>query len=196
MLETALTAGVDTIEHVPLPFCLETEAIQTIGTDHLHLADHPRLAAQLDRMVEQGVILVPTLDVNRQIINKLYWLTPTEREASLAFVLEIVGYFHRQGGLIALGNDYGHPGIQSGMPLAEMELLLAAGLTPAEVIEACTRHAAQAAGQADQLGSLEPGKLADLLVVAGDPLTDIQRLNQVTLVVKGGEIVYASGQEL
>jgi len=61
------------------------------------------------------------------------------------------------------------PIIEPGMPVQEMKWLLAAGLTPMEVIEAGTRYAAQVCGHGEELGTLEPGKLADLVVVEGDP---------------------------
>ena len=107
-----------------------------------------------------------------------------------------MGHFKEVGGVIALGNDYGNPGAQHGMPIQEMELLLAAGLTPMEVIEAATRHAARVSGHGDELGALEPGKLADLIVIDGDPLADIRAMERVTLVIKGGHIAHIIDKEL
>jgi imidazolonepropionase-like amidohydrolase len=63
-------------------------------------------------------------------------------------------------------------------------------LTPLEVIEASTRHAATVCGQGAELGTLEPGRLADLIVVAGNPLTDIGALDSVVAVVKSGTVAY------
>jgi enamidase len=76
------------------------------------------------------------------------------------------------------------------MPLVEMRLLRAAGLTPMEVIEASTRHAAAVCGQGADLGTLEPGKLADIVIVAGDPLTDLAAMDSVIAVIKGGTLAY------
>lgn len=78
----------------------------------------------------------------------------------------------------------------------EMELLLAAGLTPMEVIEASTRHSASICGQGSELGTLEPGKLADVIVVDGDPLEDIHAMSQMVLVIKNGEIAVISDKIL
>jgi len=69
-----------------------------------------------------------------------------------------------------------------------MEFLLRAGLTPMQVIEAGTRHAATVCGHGSELGTLEPGKLADLIIVDGDPLADIKVMGKVTTVVKGGQV--------
>ena len=93
------------------------------------------------------------------------------------------------GGFVGLSTDWA---AGTGMPLGEMEMLLAAGLTPLEVIEAGTRHAARACGQGGELGTLEPGMLADVIVVDGDPLADLQALSQVVLVIKNGEVAFTS----
>jgi imidazolonepropionase-like amidohydrolase len=85
--------------------------------------------------------------------------------------------------------------IKWGMPLPEMELLLAAGLTPMDVIRAGTQHAAWVCGHGDELGTLEPGKLADLIVVDGDPLADIEAMARVIAVIKGGQLVLSQTPE-
>ena len=77
------------------------------------------------------------------------------------------------------------------MPLREMNLLQTAGLSPLEVIEAATRHAAYACGQGDELGTLEKGKLADLIVIDGNPLDDLNAMDSVLYVVKDGEVVFS-----
>ncbi len=66
--------------------------------------------------------------------------------------------------------------------------MVAAGLSPATVVQAATQNAATHLGLGDELGTLAPGKLADLIIVKGDPLTDIATLRRVWLVVKNGEI--------
>jgi len=65
-----------------------------------------------------------------------------------------------------------------------------AGMTSMEVIEAATRHAAHVSG-ADDLGILEPGKLADLVVVEGNPLEDIDALTRIRLVILDGEVAHS-----
>jgi imidazolonepropionase-like amidohydrolase len=113
-----------------------------------------------------------------------------QKQACFEFYEEPVRRFHTVGGVVALANDYGaDDAIEKGMPLREMRLLLAAGLTPMQVIEAGTRNAAQVCGHGQDLGTLEPGKLADIIAVNGDPLADIQVMQQVSLVIKGGQIV-------
>jgi imidazolonepropionase-like amidohydrolase len=185
-----LKADVDVVEHVPIPFCLEVQLKQLLAEDKLHLADLPVYEAQLGRMAEQGVVLVPTLDANTHILSDMPRLDAEEEQAATGFLLEAVQAYRELGGLVALGNDYGCPGVAAGMPLREMELLLAARLTPMEVIEASTSRAAFVSGHGDELGTLEPAKLADLLVLDGNPLNDIEAMKRVVLVIRGGKIGY------
>lgn len=98
--------------------------------------------------------------------------------------------FVRAGGVVALGNDSGYlEGIEMGMPMREIHAMRDAGMTPMQIIVAATRDAAQACRQADLLGTLQPGKAADILVVEGDPLRDLDVLLDVLLVVHGGVII-------
>jgi imidazolonepropionase-like amidohydrolase len=76
-----------------------------------------------------------------------------------------------------------------GMPMAELVHWQAAGLSPQQIIEASTRGSAQAIGLEAELGTVEVGKVADLLVVQGDPLADLSALARPLLVVHDGRIV-------
>ena len=62
------------------------------------------------------------------------------------------------------------------------------GMTPATAIQAATVNAADLLGIADQIGSLEPGKSADLIAVQGDPLKDVTLLKKVAFVMKDGKV--------
>ena len=73
--------------------------------------------------------------------------------------------------------------------LLELGLWVAAGATPWQALLAATRHAAALCGVADDLGTIEPGKLADLIVVAANPLEHIGNLRRLLLVLKEGRIV-------
>ena len=71
----------------------------------------------------------------------------------------------------------------------EFGSLVEAGMTPMQAIKAGTILNAKLFGWEDRLGSVEPGKLADIIAVAGDPLADIAALEEVVFVMKGGEVV-------
>ena len=63
------------------------------------------------------------------------------------------------------------------------------GMSPMQALEAATRVSAELLGIADKVGTLEPGKLADVVVVAGNPLEDIKAVREIRLVVKEGQVV-------
>jgi imidazolonepropionase-like amidohydrolase len=63
------------------------------------------------------------------------------------------------------------------------------GMSPMQAIRAATVNAAELMGWKDRVGSIEPGKFADLIAVAGDPLVDVRQLEKVGFVMKGGAVV-------
>ena len=71
----------------------------------------------------------------------------------------------------------------------ELRLMQEIGLSPLEALRTATINVAEVCGAADQLGTLEPGKLADLIAVPGDPLADLRTLYDVRMVIKGGTVV-------
>lgn len=199
LLDMAIQTGVDTIEHVPYkPTQSELQSIsEHLLQGNLESSDplqlffaelYPRYEAQLERMVEAGIVMVPTLD---RPFGDLYRASnPTrEQEGTIEIILGIVRRFHELGGVVGLGTDWD---MKPGMPVGEMEMLLAAGLTPMEVIIAGTRHSAQVCGHGSELGTLEPGMLADVIVVDGNPLQDLKAMSEVVLVIKNGEIAVIS----
>jgi hypothetical protein len=90
---------------------------------------------------------------------------------------------------IAMGTDAGNPLTLHGPSVyAEMEAMQAAGLTPSQVLTASTRGGAMAMGRAKDFGTVEKGKLADLLIVGADPTADIANLRKLRYVVRGGAV--------
>ncbi|MEN6409631.1 MAG: amidohydrolase family protein [Anaerolineaceae bacterium] len=157
--QTSLDAGVDEIAHMPMD-ALEDDVIR--------------------RAAEQGVMWIPTLELWERVG---YDILPIAEDNTYRFV--------RAGGQVALGTDYGgYPAtFDLGLPLTEMENMHEAGLSPLEVIVAATRNGAVACGLEEDLGTVEPGKLADLLVVNGDPTADLAALQNVRLVMHSGVII-------
>lgn len=88
---------------------------------------------------------------------------------------------------IAFGTDAGVS--RHGRNADEFELMVRHGMTPATAIQAATVNAADLLGLGQEIGTLEPGKAADIIAVSGDPLQDVTVLKQVPFVMKGGEIV-------
>ena len=132
----------------------------------------------IELMVQRNVALVPTIAVYEALAvergNAAAW-----RRTTLPIMQDNLRRFVAAGGLLALGDDYGNPGVALGMPMAEITHWLDAGLTPMDVIIAATHGGAVVCGLADQLGTIRPGMIADLLVVQGDPLTESAVLERV-----------------
>jgi imidazolonepropionase-like amidohydrolase len=96
--------------------------------------------------------------------------------------------FIKAGAKFSMGTDTGaFFGFQQEDPNAqEMMYMVEMGMTPMAVIEASTRNGAEALGMLDELGTIEKGKLADVIIVAGNPLQNMAAMKRVAYVVKGG----------
>jgi imidazolonepropionase-like amidohydrolase len=151
-------------------------------------------------MAARGVYYVPTLALSHLTADQAS--TPYEQHYCQAHVLP-EGYRQRAnrfapghedsfrmalaaGVKIASGSDQGPPREAA---LLEIEFLARCGLGAHGAIVAATHTAAELCQVADRLGTVEPGKLADLIVVAGDPLEDVHHLRQLVLVMKDGQVV-------
>ena len=94
------------------------------------------------------------------------------------------------GILLAAGTDAPYPGDYYGEGLQrELELLVEAGLTPLEVISLATRNAARLVRAESDWGTVEPGKMADLLLVRGDPSTRISDTRNIVMVIQAGRVI-------
>ena len=100
----------------------------------------------------------------------------------------VLARYRDLGGVIAMGTDTPFAA-GCGMPVYEMRNMVASGLTTNEVLVASTKNAAVVSNLAMELGTLEVGKSADIIIVDGDPLADISAMENVSLVMKGGRLV-------
>ncbi|MEW5933094.1 MAG: amidohydrolase family protein [Bacillota bacterium] len=146
---------------------------------------------------ERGIYLVPTLTPSYALLDLFggegvpAWILARARElrprhwasAELAVAT---------GAKVAAGTDAGVTLTPHGMLATEVSLLHERGLGRYEAILSATRWAAELLGLADEVGTLEPGKAADLIVVKGNPLEDLGVLRGPLLVMKGG-VVYRDG---
>ena len=151
----------------------------------------------LELMVEKQCFQVPTLSVMTNMLKESDALQPHVRE-KIKYVMEhayeSVSRAHKAGVPLATGCDFlSCPGwCEYGMNGQELSELVKVGLTPMEAIIAATKNGAEAILMGDRLGTLEPGKIADIIAIDENPLNHIECLKEpehVVLVMKEGNIV-------
>jgi imidazolonepropionase-like amidohydrolase len=104
--------------------------------------------------------------------------------------LEIVGAMHRAGVGILAGTDALNPYCFPGFSLHdELELLVQAGLTPTEALQTATRNPAIYLEQVKDFGTIEPGKIADLVLLDADPTADIANTRAIAAVIFNGKLL-------
>ena len=156
----------------------------------------PAEAAALARtFIDSGTVLVPTLVAVRHVwdAQALSMDEPDRRAASRVWAryLELTRLMHDAGVTILAGSDLAPWG---GSLHRELEYLVEAGLSPAAAIAAATSQATAFLGIAHDVGTIEPGKRADLVLLDGDPLADIANTRRIAAVVVGG--VFLDGTAL
>jgi imidazolonepropionase-like amidohydrolase len=168
-IRRAVIAGVDSIEH---------------GT----FMD----AKDMQLMKQHGTWYVPTIIAGDYVGQKakIPGYYPPQVAAKAAQVgpqiLKTAGDAYRAGVPIAFGTDAGvYP---HGQNAHEFELMVQAGMPAAFALEAATTHAAKLLRMDKDVGTVEPGKYADIVAVPGDPLADISLMKQVSFVMKGGQV--------
>jgi imidazolonepropionase-like amidohydrolase len=161
-IAAALRAGVDTIEHGD--GLTETE---------------------MDEMARRGVYWVPTITVGAYVAPGRggNWVKMVDLEKA-AFQKAL-----KKSVKIVLGTDAGGFDWRDLNQAEEFKYYVEYGMTPMQAIRTGTSEAAELLGWSDKMGTVEPGKWADLVAVSGDPLKDITELEKVTFVMKGG-VVY------
>jgi len=161
-IAAALRAGVDTIEH-------------GVG-----LTD-----SEMDEMVRRGVYWVPTVTVVAYVApgrgGNWVRMVNTEKAAFQEALKKRVK--------IVLGTDAGGFDWKDVNEAEEFKYYVEYGMTPMQAIRSGTSEAAELLGWSDKMGTIEPGKWADIVAVSGDPLKDISELQRVKFVMKGG-VVY------
>ncbi|CAA9524635.1 MAG: Xaa-Pro dipeptidase, putative, partial [uncultured Sphingomonadaceae bacterium] len=169
-IAVALRAGADSIEHGTL---LDNESIALFK--------------------RTGAYYVPTLSTVNGYLARIA-ADPNayspEVRAKIDWRINITGQALRKavpaGVKIAFGTDAGVS--KHGRNADEFELMVKHGMTPATAIVAATVNAADLLGLAREIGSIEPGKAADIIAVSGDPLADVTRLKQVGFVMRAGRV--------
>jgi imidazolonepropionase-like amidohydrolase len=150
----------------------------------------------IDRIVEAGVFVVPSMFFVYRLWEMATQMNPALAQSmrhDLDAAFEILPVASAAGVKLVLGDDYGAVGFPHGIYGEELEFYVkVAGIDPLEVIRWATAHGADLMGRGENLGTVSPGKLADLLVVDGDPITDISVLadrSRIVAIMKDGRFV-------
>jgi hypothetical protein len=177
---------------------------------------NPRARALIDSLVRGKVKVDPTLVVSRNMILladlpevlqnpdnsfmpkrlRNFWpgygpkVTPETlglRRRQFKKYQELTGLLFRSGVQVLCGTDAPEPYVPPGFSIhQELQLLVESGLPPAAALQAATIRNAEALKQANDLGSIETGKLADLVILNANPLTDIRNTRKIETVFRGG----------
>jgi hypothetical protein len=107
--------------------------------------------------------------------------------AGMPWMRQMVGEFFREGGVLTAGSDGGIPGASLHHELEQLKL---AGLTPLDCLRAATLNAAKSLRKEQEMGSLDKGKVADIIFIEKNPLEDIGALRDVLMTVQQGLIVF------
>jgi imidazolonepropionase-like amidohydrolase len=170
-IKNAIRAGIDSIEH---GFYLDDEALQ-LALDH-------------------GTTLVPTLIAVDQIVTNGAaggipdWVVQ-KAESESGHHRDSFGAAVRSGMRLAAGTDAGTPFNPHGYLGRELALMVEYGLAPMAALVAATSSAARNLGLDPDIGTLAAGRIADVIVVDGDPATDIAAVGRVRFVMKDGQII-------
>ena len=187
IVDTAHNGGCKVSVHISHERNLQW-AIDAGVDDISHMVVEPVSKETAERMVQKGIYWVPTLELWNGVSEKhrLKWID---------VAVENLSTFYKAGGKVALGTDFAGYSISfdTGLPITEVNLMRQAGMTPMDIIVAGTKNAAHVCGMESTLGTVEVGKIADLFVVNGDPISEGAPFEDtflsVRMVVHGGEIV-------
>ena len=193
----AIYAGIDTLAHPVIQGPVSDKYLNmmrvkrvpqastlTVGEGYSRLAEHPEFLDQpLYRATldPREIARLKTEESKKQAENRWAWwmkvMTPVAQE-NLRKLDEV-------GGIVALGTD------QSLGPAVhrELELLVGGGITPLEAIKIGTLNAAIFLGREKDMGSIEAGKLADIVLLDADPTKDINNVKRIHTVIKDGKVV-------
>lgn len=171
-IRNAILAGVTTVEHCTF---LDEETAQM--------------------MINQGTCLVSTLSCGNRVLgeegDRLGIPRQIQELAGIVIDMQLksVKLAHQMGVKIGLGNDSGMPLTPHCGIIEEIRLLIQIGLSPDEALGAATRVASEILGLQDKIGTIEADKLADIIAIDGDPLSNHQALANVAWVMKEGQII-------
>lgn len=158
----------------------------TLGVDDIaHMVVEPINTEICDKIIKKNIYWIPTLELWAGV-SKMYHLNWED------VAIKNLSMFYKAGGKIALGTDYeGYTcTFDKGFPITEVRAMKKAGMSNMDIIIAGTKNAAAVCGMDKKIGTLEPGKIADVLVLKDNPLYDIDNFKNTYMVIHNGQIVH------
>jgi imidazolonepropionase-like amidohydrolase len=165
------------------------------SVEHLYPYGGPEVVKELAR---KGIYVIPTMGYHLRELAGEYTYKADWLEANLGHtregMMELLRQMRESGVKFGVGTDSNAKDLETigALYLQELEGLLEGGLTPMQVVQSATLHAAEAMGLGGEAGSITPGKRADVILVRQDPLVDLGALVRPRLVIQNGEIVHRS----
>ena len=179
-IQMAIDAGADSIEHGN---DITDAQLKTMRDKGIFLDITPTFwSGSFTRILEASIVMSPEMKSRETAADE------RTRQRSLSFTQRIL----KSGVKFSVGSDmcWAYPGKTRGEASALMfSHLRDAGMPALAILRAVTSDAAEMLGWQDRVGAVDPGKFADLIAVAGDPLADIGVLEQVRFVMKGGQVI-------
>ncbi|MBN9409302.1 MAG: amidohydrolase family protein [Burkholderiales bacterium] len=204
--EEELTAGVNEARRFRKPtaaHAIGTQGILNAARAGVTSIEHGMFMTDetVRLMLERGIFLVPTLAAIEHVLLNPDAVSPVSLAKAQRVAQrhrESVGMYYRAGGRIAMGADTGTLCNPHGENAQELRYMVACGMSPRDALAGATSVAADLLRLPDR-GTLKEGQIADLLIVSGDPLSDIERVadrRNHRLVIKDGRVVGGPESEL
>ena len=193
----AIYAGADTLAHPVIQAPVSDSFVKLMGAKKIPFASTLTIGENYSRLAEHPEYLdQPLYAASLTAAEREQLKTKTRAEwqarpwtwwmkIMTPIAEENVRKIHAAGGVVACGTD------QSSGPATqrELELLVASGISPLDTLRIATYNSAVFLGKADQLGSVDKGKLADLVLLGKDPTIDINNAKSIVFVMKGGKLI-------
>jgi imidazolonepropionase-like amidohydrolase len=194
----AANLGIDALTHgIPVSPFLLSEANQQkfleVGDDPfnhflwLDLVDlnGPEINEMMEALVNNDIPVDPTLSIYEAMIKE-----EPQNQYLWPKVLQLTKMFYDNGITILSGTDIPNFDLVPGSSLHhELEILVEAGIPPLEVIKIATRNGAQALGIEEDVGSVEPGKQADMIILSDNPVSEISNTKRIEAVINNGQFI-------
>ncbi len=201
----AIYAGADTLAHPIIQAPMSEQYVKMMSVKHVPTISTLTIGDNYSRLAEQPEFLDQPLyrdtlepEERQRLKTEESAKQKENRWAAWMKVMTPVAQDNMKR-LNAVGKDIVAAGTdQSSGPALhrELELLVGAGISPADTIVIATRNAARALGKLEELGTVEPGKLADVVLLAADPTKDIDNAKLVDTVIKNGQVIDRSKLDL